>query len=70
MDSKWQAVLLAILVAGLTACSEQTSPEKPITEEVHFLTEKLETIKKAETVEKMIQDAATQQRRSIEDQGG
>jgi len=70
MSSKWQTVLLAILVTGLTACSEQTSPEKTITEEEHFLTEKLETIKKAETVEKMIQDAATQQRRNIENQGG
>ncbi len=70
MDSKWQIILLAILVAGLTACSEQTSPEKTIMEEEHFLTEKLETIKKAETVEKMIQDAATQQRRTIKDQGG
>ncbi len=70
MSRKWQTVLLAILVTGLTACSEQTSSEKTITEKEHFLTEKLETIKKAETVEKMIQDAATQQRRSIEDQGG
>ncbi|MCF6337570.1 MAG: hypothetical protein L3J84_06410 [Gammaproteobacteria bacterium] len=70
MNSKWQTILLAILAAGLTACSEQTSPEKAITEEEYFLTEKLETIKKAETVEKMIQDAATQQRRNIKEQGG
>jgi len=70
MNSKWQPILLAIFVASLTACSEQTSSEKTLTEEAHFLTEKLETIKKAETVEKVIQDAATQQRRNIEDQGG
>ncbi len=70
MNSNWQTVLLAILVAGLTACSGQTSPEKAIMEEEHFLSEKLETIKKSEAVEQMIQDATLQQRRNIEDQGG
>jgi len=71
MNTHWQISLLTILVAGgLTACSEQASSEKTMTEKEHFLSEKRETIKKTEAVEKMIQDAATQQRRIIEDQGG
>jgi len=70
MNNKWHIILFTILVTGLAACSEQTSSEKTAIEKEHFLNEKLETIKKAETVEKMIQDAAMQQRRNIEDQGG
>ncbi|HHI92942.1 MAG TPA: hypothetical protein ENK04_05410 [Gammaproteobacteria bacterium] len=70
MSNKWHIVLFTILMAGLTACSEQASSEKNAAEKAHFLSEKQKTIKKAKAVEKMIQDAATQQRRNIEDQGG
>jgi len=68
MNHQWKIILLSIFVTSLIACSEQTSSEKTVTEKEHFLSEKLETIKKAEAVEKMIQDAAAQQRRTIEDQ--
>jgi len=70
MNHQQKIILLPIFLMSLVACSEQTSSEKTTTEKEHFLSEKLETIKKAKAVEKMIQDAATQQRRNIEEQGG
>ncbi len=70
MNNQWKIILLSIFIMSLIACSEQTSSEKTAAEKEHFLSEKLETIKKAEAVEQMIQDAATQQRRNIEDQDG
>ncbi len=70
MNNQWKIILFLIFVMSLIACSEQTSSEKTVAEKEHFLSEKLETIKKAEAVEQMIQDAAAQQRRTIENQGG
>ena len=70
MKSRWQVVSLIILIAMLAACSDKGASAKTAVEKEHFLTEKMQTIKKAEAVGQVLQDAASQQRRSIEDQGG
>jgi uncharacterized lipoprotein len=70
MKRKWQIVLLAFFITALAACSDKTPAQKSAAEKENFLSEKMETIKKAEAVDQMIQDAAAQQRRNIEDQGG
>lgn len=60
--------MVSLFMLALTACSDKakTATEK----KEHFLSEKMETIKKAEEVNQIIQDGATQQRRNIEEQGG
>jgi hypothetical protein len=70
MNHKWQAIFLSAFISMLAACSDKATTEKATAEKEHFLTEKMQTIKKAEQVEKMIQDATENQRRSIEEQGG
>jgi len=69
MTHKWQIILLCIFATTLVAC-DKTPTQKSAAEKEHFLGEKMGTIKKAEGVEQMIQDAATQKRREIEEQGG
>lgn len=69
MNNKWSLVFLAIIAASLGAC-DKTPAQKSAAEKEHFLGEKMETIKKAEAVDQMLQDAAAQQRRNIDDQGG
>ena len=70
MNHKWQIILLSTFTATLIACSDTATIEKTAAEKEHFLTEKMQTIKKAEQVNQLIQDAATQQRSTIEEQGG
>jgi len=70
MNRKWLMTLLLSLSVTLVACSDNATSEKPSAEKEHFLTEKMEAIKKAEKIEKTIRDAAVLQRRNIEEQGG
>jgi len=67
MNSKWQLVLLSIFVATLIAC-DKTPSQKAAAEKEHFLSEKMQTIETAKAVDQMIQDAAAQQRRNIDEQ--
>ena len=60
-----QGFLLSFIFA-VTACNNANESTK--TEE-HFLTEKLDTIKKAEAVDQLIQNAGAVQRRTINEQG-
>ena len=66
MKTLWQVITLSLFLLVLTGCPEKTPTEK----QDHFLKEKTDTIKKAEQVDQILQDAAGQQRRNIEDQGG
>jgi uncharacterized secreted protein with C-terminal beta-propeller domain len=66
-------ILLLLVVSTVSACSNNdetaTAPtNKPVLADEHFLKEKLETIKKAEAVEQLIMDTASQQRQVIEAQ--
>jgi len=70
MNNKWQIFLLAFFIAALAGCSDKTPAQKAAIEKEHFLSEKMETIKKAKQVEQILLDAAEKQRRNIEDQGG
>jgi len=70
MNRKWLMILLLSFSATLVACSDKATSEKPSAEKEHFLTEKMDAIKKAEKIEKTLQDAAALQRRKIEEQGG
>lgn len=55
---------LLMSISVITACGNDT----PVKTDEHFLAEKLETIKKAEAVDQIIQDAAALQRRTIDEQ--
>lgn len=70
MNNKWQIIFLAVFAATLVACSDKTPAQKTAVEKEHFLTEKMQTIKKAEQVNQLLQDTAKKQRREIEEQGG
>lgn len=63
------SLLLSVLFL-LTACSSGSDPstkdDQPSKE--HFAQEKLEAIKKAEAVNQLVQDAAAQQSRKIDEQ--
>ena len=67
---------LLLLAFTISACSSDSEPSSSVTKdsrelpEDHFLKEKLETIKKAEEVNQIIQDAAAKQRKTMEEQGG
>jgi len=72
MKHPWKITVFSIFVAaflatGMTAC-DKTPAQKSAAEKEHFLTEQMETIKKAEAVEQMVQDAAEMQRRRIDEQ--
>jgi hypothetical protein len=72
MNSKWQLALLPLFAATLfvttmTAC-DKTPAQKAAAEKEHFLSEKMQTIEKAKAVDQMIQDAAAQQHRNIDEQ--
>lgn len=69
MRNQWKWVLVSLFIATLGAC-DKTPAQKSATQKEHFLSEKMQTIKKAEAVEQMMKDAAAQQRRDIDDQGG
>ncbi|MBN4079018.1 hypothetical protein JYT26_00090 [Beggiatoa alba] len=57
--------LLPACLLGIGACTNNDEPAKT---NDHFLKEKLDTIKKAEAVEQLIQDATAKQRRMIDEQ--
>ena len=62
-----QCFLLSFIFA-VTACNNTSDPAKAKTgAEDHFLKEKLDTIKKAEAVEKLIQNTDAMQRRVIDE---
>jgi len=65
-----QSFLLLLLLFLLTACSggNDTSTKNDPASKEHFAQEKLDTIKKAEAVNQLVQDAAAQQRREIDEQ--
>ena len=69
MNNQWKWILASLFIATLGAC-DKTPAQKSAAEKEHFLSEKMQTIKKAEAVDKILQDAAAQQRRNIDDQGG
>lgn len=69
MSPKLKIVLLFIsIISTLAACSDKNSTEKKAAEKEHFMTEKMQTIKKAEAVNQLVQDAAAQQRRRIDEE--
>ena len=57
--------LLIICILSITACGNNKESAKA---EDHFMNEKLDTIKKAEAVDQLVQDAAATQRRTIDEQ--
>lgn len=62
--------LLLSLIFLSTACSdndESSTINAPLPKE-HFAKQKLDTIKKAEAVNQLVQDAAARQNRSIDEQ--
>lgn len=61
------SIIVASLAATLVAC-DKTPTQKDAAEKEHFLTEKMETIKKAEAVEQMVHDAAALQRQRIDEE--
>lgn len=67
MSIKWKWVLLSLFIATLAAC-DKTPAQKSAAEKEHFLTEKMQTIKKAEAVDQLVQDAAAMQRRRIDEE--
>ena len=69
MNARLKTVLLFIgIVSILAACSETDSSKGSAAEKEHFLTEKMQTIKKAEQVNQLVQDAAAQQRKRIDEE--
>jgi hypothetical protein len=63
-------ILLLSLVFLATACSEHddaSTMNDPAPKE-HFAKQKLDTIKKAEAVNQLVQDAAARQNRNIDEQ--
>ena len=68
MKSTSKTILQCVVLAfafSIAACNNASEPAKA---EDHFLEEKLDTIKKAEAVDQLIQDAAAIQRRTIDEQ--
>ncbi|MBL1277623.1 MAG: hypothetical protein COB30_016195 [Ectothiorhodospiraceae bacterium] len=70
------SIFLLFFVFAITGCSgsddasDTTAKHDKTLPDDHFLKEKLETIKKAEEVEQIVQDAADKRRKIMEEQGG
>jgi hypothetical protein len=69
MNAKLKIGLLCIsIISTLAACSDKNAAEKTAAEKEHFMSEKMQTINKAEQVNQLVQDAADQQRRRIDEE--
>lgn len=67
MNNKFIIPLLFVsLFSTLAACSDKN--EKPVAEKEHFMTEKQQAMQKAEQINQLVQDAAAQQRRRIDEE--
>ena len=61
-------LLLCLFLVGACSGESDTSTSNNDVPKEHFAKEKLDTIKKAEAVNQLVQDAAAQQRREIDEQ--
>ncbi len=67
MNNIGKVVVVAMFAAGLFACSDKAETKTSAAEKEHFMSEKMQTIKKAEAVNQLLQDAAAEQRRRIDE---